>query len=176
MTLSDITSYNTIILDRDGVINKHTDKYVLKREYLIILTEAITAINAFLSENKSIFVATNQSPVGRGLMTFADLEEIHHEINEKLIRPIQFFVCPHTPEDNCNCRKPLPGLLERIKQQSKGPWVFVGDNVTDCLAAERAEIDFIFINSNFIKDLDMRRSEKYAIYENLYDLWIDMKK
>ena len=52
----------------------------------------------------------------------------------------------------------------------------MGDNVTDCLAAERAEIDFIFINSNFIKDLDMRRSEKYAIYENLYDLWIGYEK
>ena len=96
---------------------------------------------------KAVYVATNQSPIGRGLMTWSDLNEIHAEVNQKLINPIEFVVCPHIPSENCDCRKPKAGLLERIKTESLGPWIFIGDNITDCIAAEKANIDFVFIKS-----------------------------
>ena len=171
-----IHDYNTIILDRDGVINQHSSNYVLVTEELIIIQEAIIAINCFLRKNKSVFVATNQSPVGRGLMTLAELEKIHQCINRCLIRPIEFFVCTHMPEDCCNCRKPRPGLLESIKRKSKGPWLFIGDNVTDCLAAENASIDFVFIQSSLLSNVDELWAKRYTVYSNLYEVWTDLTK
>ena len=55
----------------------------------------------------------------------------------KLIQPINFYYCTHKEEDNCSCRKPKPGLLDRIAEDyGIKPDLFIGDNITDYYAAK----------------------------------------
>ena len=68
-----------------------------------------------------LVIVTNQSAVGRGYFDMARLEEIHGRLRELLaaenIELEGIYVCPHTPEDGCGCRKPLPGLLLQAAQE-----------------------------------------------------------
>jgi D-glycero-D-manno-heptose 1,7-bisphosphate phosphatase len=68
-----------------------------------------------------VVVATNQSGLGRGLFDVSTLNAMHAKFHrllaEKGGRVDAIFFCPHTPEDNCGCRKPLPGLYEKIRDR-----------------------------------------------------------
>src|SRR5690606_22112879 len=92
-------------------------------------------------------IATNQSGIGRGLMTAADLEGVHarmlREARDAGARIAAVFVCPHAPDEGCGCRKPAPGLVrEAIEASQVGPeqTLLVGDDVRDLEAAARAGI------------------------------------
>ncbi len=63
-------------------------------------------------------VATNQSGIGRGMIDMASVNAVHAHMFKSLMavggRINAVFFCPHTPEDGCDCRKPLPGLMRDI--------------------------------------------------------------
>lgn len=88
-------------------------------------------------------VATNQSGLGRGLFDLAALDNIHQKLILELARLdgtiSEIFYCPHTPDDNCSCRKPKPGLLlqiaARFQIDLKGV-MMVGDSERDIQAAQ----------------------------------------
>lgn len=107
-----------VILDRDGVINEDSDEYIKSVDEWIPLPGSIEAIARLSRAGFLVVVATNQSGLGRGYFRTEDLEAMH----EKLVSMVEqaggsiaaIHFCPHTPEDNCNCRKPAPGLLDAI--------------------------------------------------------------
>ncbi len=107
-----------LILDRDGVINVDSDDYIKSYEEWQPIPGSLEAIASATQAGFTIAVATNLSGVGRGLYSLMDLANIHAHMIESIedtggrIEMIAF--CPHTPEDNCACRKPNPGLLHRI--------------------------------------------------------------
>jgi histidinol-phosphate phosphatase family protein len=86
-------------------------------------------------------VVSNQSGVGRGLITLQQVEAVNRRIEELLGPFAGFFVCPHAPEDECDCRKPKPKLiLDAARALGVDPrcCVVVGDRESDVQAARNA--------------------------------------
>ncbi len=114
-------SIKLIILDRDGVINEDSDAYIKSPDEWIPIPGSLEAIARLNQAGYTVLVATNQSGVGRGYYDLQTLAAIHGKMNRMLndaggwIEEILF--CPHTPDDHCNCRKPLPGLLHQIRER-----------------------------------------------------------
>lgn len=129
-----------ILLDREGVILQHVDPYILQKEDIAFIPGSVWAIRQIAQHGISIAVVSNQSPVGRKLIERAFVDETNQWIREQLSlteEQIQFYYCPHTPEDMCNCRKPRPQMLkwamEYFEINPEHCWM-VGDHDTDMQA------------------------------------------
>ena len=110
-----------VILGRDGTINRYRDDHVKSPEELQPLPGALEAIARLNHAGWHTVMATNQAGIGRGLVDMASLNAVHMRLNQLLAekggRLDAAFFCPHTPEEGCNCRKPLPGLIEKIAER-----------------------------------------------------------
>jgi histidinol-phosphate phosphatase family protein len=97
-------------------------------------------------------VVSNQSGVGRGYITMEQVESVNRRVDE-LIGPFAgFFVCPHAPADDCDCRKPKPKLIldaARALGIEPGACVVVGDRESDVQAARNAGAIPLKINGPF---------------------------
>ncbi len=146
--LSIITSMKpALFLDRDGVIIENRSNYVRAWSDVSIYPQAIEALIKVKPTGYKTIIITNQSAVGRGLIS----PEIAQEINLRLIEEIQsaggridgLFMCPHAPHDNCACRKPQPGLiLEAADSLSLdlSRSILVGDALSDIMAGQSAGV------------------------------------
>ena len=136
-----------VILDRDGVINIDSDQYVKSADEWIPLPGSLEAFAELNQAGFQVTVATNQSGLARGLFTINDLHAMHQKMMDLLApmggRVDSIFFCPHVDADQCNCRKPLPGLMRDIasryrKADSAMPLTgvpIVGDSLRDLEAA-----------------------------------------
>lgn len=131
-----------IILDRDGVINHDRADYVKSAEECVPIDGSIEAIARLHKAGFTVVVATNQSGLARDKFDLDDLEAMHEKITglveEQGAELGAIFYCPHSPEDNCKCRKPLPGLVDAIEAEfniSAEGFYFVGDSLRDLQAA-----------------------------------------
>jgi D-glycero-D-manno-heptose 1,7-bisphosphate phosphatase len=110
-----------VILDRDGTINADSDEFVKSPEEWQPLPGALEAIARLNHAGWHVAIASNQSGLGRGLFDVASLNAMHTKMLKALAahggRIDAIFFCPHTPDDNCTCRKPLPGLFEQIGER-----------------------------------------------------------
>lgn len=134
-----------IVLDRDGVINRELGRHVTRPEDFEFLPGVLEAIARITERGYPIYIASNQSAVGRGLMSDDDLMAITHKmlaaINEHNGRIAGIIYCCHAPEENCQCRKPKPGLLKEIadlEHTKPDNLVMVGDSHRDLEAAREA--------------------------------------
>lgn len=132
-----------VILDRDGTINHERDDYIKSADEWVPLPGALEAIARLNHAGWHVVVATNQSGIGRGLFDMVALNAMHARMNQLLARHggrvEAVFFCPHTPEDQCTCRKPQPGLFKMIGQRfgvSLAGVPMVGDLPRDVLAAQ----------------------------------------
>ena len=107
-----------VVLDRDGVINEDSDEFIKSADEWVPITGSLEAIARLNHAGVVVTVATNQSGVGRGLLTLDDLNLIHAKLQSELARVgghiDGIFFCPHAPQAHCGCRKPAPGLLQAI--------------------------------------------------------------
>jgi len=135
-------SMKLIILDRDGVINKDSDAYIKSPDEFIPLPGSLEAIARLKQAGYTIAVATNQSGIARGYYDETTLAAMHeklaHLLDEKGGGVDYIAYCPHGPDDNCTCRKPLPGLLYEIRDHFKTDLTdvpMIGDSLRDIQAA-----------------------------------------
>ncbi|MGJ7458274.1 D-glycero-beta-D-manno-heptose 1,7-bisphosphate 7-phosphatase [Halomonas sp. MA07-2] len=133
-----------VILDRDGVINQDSDSYVKCLAEWVPYPTAIQAIARLSGAGWMVAVATNQSGIARGYYDEATLDAMHAELNRRVGEAggrIDYIAwCPHGPDGGCDCRKPLPGLLNEIRlalgmKTLAGSWM-VGDSLRDLQAGE----------------------------------------
>ena len=107
-----------VILDRDGVINFDSDRFIKSPEEWKPIPGSLEAIARLNQAGYRVVVATNQSGIGRGLFDMAMLNTIHDKLYRSLAqvggRIDALFYCPHAADLNCQCRKPRPGMLEEI--------------------------------------------------------------
>ena len=130
-----------VILDRDGTINEDSDEFIKSPEEWLPLPGALEAIARLNHAGWHCVIASNQSGLGRGLFDVGSLNAMHAKMHKMLAvqggRIDAVFYCPHAVEDNCLCRKPLPGLFEQIGDrfgvELKGTPV-VGDGLRDLQA------------------------------------------
>jgi histidinol-phosphate phosphatase family protein len=110
-----------IILDRDGVINHDSEAFIKSPDEWIPLPGSLEAIARLNQAGYRVVVATNQSGVGRGLFDMATLNAIHQKMHtsaQQVGADIDaVFFCPHTQDDNCDCRKPKPGMMLEIARR-----------------------------------------------------------
>ena len=134
-----------IILDRDGVINHDSDQYIKSPEEWKPIAGSLEAIAKLNQWGYRVVVATNQSGVGRGLFDMDTLNAIHDKMQKALAqaggRIDAVFFCTHTNADQCDCRKPKPGMLAEISARYNTPLSgvpAVGDSLRDLVAAAAA--------------------------------------
>lgn len=141
-----------IILDRDGVINYESKDYIKTPEEWLPIPGSLEAIALLTQASYTIAVATNQSGVGRGYYTEADLAIIHQKMLDSL-KPFggaidKVFYCPHLPEDHCRCRKPGIGLFEQIadhyQRDLRGIFA-IGDSLRDIKTALKVGCEPILV-------------------------------
>lgn len=110
-----------IILDRDGVINFDSDEFIKSPDEWIPIPGSLEAIARLNQAGYRVVVATNQSGIARGLFDIVTLNAIHrkmHMLAQMAGADIDaVFFCPHGPDDNCECRKPKPGMLQAIAER-----------------------------------------------------------
>lgn len=149
-----IEKYKDIFLDRDGVINE-----------VVIRNGSISSPRSFKEfklkkdiknfvkkfENKNFYVVTNQPDISRNLLCLDELQKMHQIIIEELgIKNISF--CPHTDEQDCDCRKPKPGMITSYIDEFnlvREKCLMIGDTEKDILAAKNAKISSVLIKTHY---------------------------
>lgn len=127
-----------IFLDRDGVLIENRPDYVKSWDEVEIFPHTFEAMRKLAQTGRPIVMVTNQSCVGRGIVTAAWVEEVHRRLLAEITanggRIDAVYFCPHHPQDPCECRKPLPGMLKQAAQELSldlGASFMVGDAVSD---------------------------------------------
>lgn len=128
-----------LILDRDGVINYDSDEYVKTVDEWQPIPGSIEAIAQLSKAGFTIAVATNQSGLARGYFSPETLHLMHskmrHLVAEQGGHIDHIEYCPHGPDDGCECRKPLPGMINTILDtypEAEANHVYVvGDSLRD---------------------------------------------
>jgi D-glycero-D-manno-heptose 1,7-bisphosphate phosphatase len=139
--------FPAIFLDRDGVIVENRSDYILSWEDVEIFSQAVRALTQIQTSQYKIVIITNQSAIGRGLLTQSAADEINNRLLAKIRaaggRVDGLFLCPHSPTDNCVCRKPLPGLILQAAEELSvdlSNSILIGDAITDLKAGMAAGI------------------------------------
>jgi D-glycero-D-manno-heptose 1,7-bisphosphate phosphatase len=105
-----------VLIDRDGTINVEVN-YLSDPDQLELYPGVGQAIRRLNKLGLGVAVVTNQSGVARGYFDLARLEEIHTRLYALLEAEGAaidgIYICPHAPEDDCDCRKPLPGMVDQ---------------------------------------------------------------
>jgi len=149
----------TVFVDRDGVINQERSDYVKSISELEIYPNVAKNIKSLKDAGFLVIVITNQSAVNRGIITHEIVSQIHDSIQDHLKKYGTFldgfYYCPHTPDENCNCRKPKSGLLEKaileLNVDLNSSWM-IGDSDSDIEAADSVGCKAIKISDSFSLD------------------------
>ncbi len=134
-----------VILGRDGILNAYREGHVTEPEEWTALPGALEAVSRINHAGWHVVVATNQSGIGRGMIDMAAVNAVHAHMNQQMMaqgaRIDAVFFCPHTPEEDCDCRKPKPGMLREIGRRYGADLAqvpFASDTLRDLLAAQAA--------------------------------------
>lgn len=163
-----------VVLDRDGVINRESAAFIRSPAEWIPLPGSLAAIAALTRAGFRVVVATNQSGVARGLFTPATLDEIHARMNAAVEaaggRLDGIFFCPHGPDEGCDCRKPLPGLLRQIEArfgQSLAGRPVIGDSRRDLEAGAAVGARLILVRTGNGRRTEAGWTGPLEVYDDL---------
>ena len=146
-----------IVFDRDNTLIADAGQHN-RIENLEFLPGALDSLRLCFEFGYAVGIATNQAGISKGLFDIDTLNLFHQELNSQIISSTGSSInviaaCPHQLGDNCNCRKPKPGLLEILALgRSDKVKVFFGDSVSDVKAAQTAGICGILIEENSLFD------------------------
>ena len=154
MSKENLRPGQAVFVDRDGTLNVDSGYVTSPDEFNLLpgIPEAIARLNVL---GVPVIVITNQSAIGRGLMTQDDLDHIHLRLTS-LLQPYDaridaIYSCPHRPDTGCVCRKPNIGLLEQARKDYSldlTQCFFIGDKRSDLEAAMKASIPGILVMSS----------------------------
>lgn len=114
-----------VVLDRDGTLNDDRHSIITSPADWQPIPGALQAVARLNQAGLKVVIATNQSGLGRGLFDMATMNAVHDKMHKLLAqegaRVEAVFFCPHTRDDQCQCRKPNAGLFETISQRFSVP-------------------------------------------------------
>ncbi|MBU4376396.1 MAG: HAD family hydrolase [Candidatus Omnitrophica bacterium] len=177
-----------IFIDRDGVINKDPGgwtkySYVTKWEDFLFIDGSIRALKLLKDAGYKVFLISNQGGISKGYFTQKDLDVV----NKKMLLEIEkgggkidsLFYCPHHDKDNCECRKPKTGLIEKAAKDMHIDFkntCIIGDAIGDIEAGKRMGMKTIFVASGktSLSELDGWSVKPDYIKQNLLEAveWI----
>lgn len=165
-----------LILDRDGVINEDSDEFIKSPEEWIPISGSLEAVAAANQKGYRVVVISNQSGLARGLFDVATLNRIH----EKMLREVARFggrieaiyYCPHGPNDACDCRKPLPGMLTDLARRldmDLASATLIGDRETDLAAGAAVGATCMLVRTGHGEQTlgELGRDSDIAVYDDL---------
>ena len=151
------SNLETVFLDRDGVINRKMPEgqYVTGWEHFVLLPGVSEAIGRLNQAGLRVLVVTNQRGIALGLYTAADVDAIHGQLEDELMRHGAhvdgFYFCPHDKRE-CDCRKPLPGLFKQAQAQfpevDTVTSLIVGDSLSDIEFGANLGLKTIFLEGD----------------------------
>jgi histidinol-phosphate phosphatase family protein len=151
----------TLFLDRDGVVTVEGGGYVAHPHDIRYLPGARGALARLNAAGWQILLYTNQSGVGRGVITPEGLADVHEKLRRDAIEVgatiLDVYACPHKPDDNCTCRKPLPGMLVQAAEEHSinlhEAWA-AGDTARDITAAAAVGVRTVLLLSGHNRAYD----------------------
>ncbi len=151
------TRLRTVFLDRDGILNEKMPEgqYVTRWDDFRVLRGVPEALRRLNEAGLRVIIVSNQRGIARGLYTAADVDAIHTRFQQILhvagARIDAFFICPHD-KNQCNCRKPLPGLFHqavaRFPEIDASTSVMIGDSHSDIEFGRRLGMKTIIVEGN----------------------------
>ena len=161
--------YSTIFLDRDGTINPDPG-YISSLDQFKFYDFTFSALKRLTKDGNRFCIVTNQSGIGRGYFTESDFKNLTlwmlEEFKKRNIKILDIFHCPHSPDSECPCRKPKPGLIHKacskFKIEINKSWL-IGDKESDIKAAEAAGISNTILLSSNQDHNDSISNAKYVL-------------
>ena len=140
-----------VLLDRDGTLNE--ERHYLGDPNQLVLFPGVGAALRRLSEaGFGLAVITNQSGIGRGLFSRDDADRVNERLRALLADDGAvldgIYMCPHSPDQSCDCRKPLPGMVLQAQEKwniDLSASLLIGDGERDRLLAQRCGIPFVLV-------------------------------
>lgn len=172
-----MTKVSVIFLDRDGVINEQAPphQYITRWKDFRVLPGVYEAIQVFNVAGFKIFIVSNQRCIARGMATAEVVEKLHEQLKADMenhdcyIDDIYF--CPHDEADNCDCRKPKTGMLERAKLYLEAKGLAVDKNhswmIGDFTSDIQTGINFGINTAQVLSGGTDTSREKLIITDNL---------
>jgi D-glycero-D-manno-heptose 1,7-bisphosphate phosphatase len=135
-----------VFLDRDGVVNIEKN-YLYKIEDFEFIEGVFSSLHYLKTLGYKFVIITNQSGIGRGYYTLEQYNILtlwmKEQFKEKGIDILEVYCCPHSPKQNCNCRKPNIGMIEEASKivdiDYQNSWL-IGDKSSDIQTAINANI------------------------------------
>ena len=165
-----------VLIDRDGTINVERH-YLSSPEQIELFPNSAKGIKLLRDLGLKVVIITNQSAIGRRIFDVERLAEIHERLSnvlndaETVVDAIYF--CPHLPEDNCNCRKPLTAMARQAETEfgaelSKS--FVIGDNVCDIELGKNINATTILVRTGYGKRTEEeKKTQPDYIVENLFE-------
>jgi len=149
---------DTLFLDRDGVINLKLDgEYVKNIDEFEFVVGAKTAISKLSKIFNYIFIITNQQGIAKGIMSDKDLFILHEymlfELKNNGGAIDKIYYCPHLSSENCNCRKPNPGMIQQAMTDYPNIKLthsyLIGDSDTDIIAGNKMGLISVKVDNEY---------------------------
>jgi D-glycero-D-manno-heptose 1,7-bisphosphate phosphatase len=149
---------DTLFLDRDGVINLKLDgEYIKNIDQFKFISGVKDSISKLSKIFKRILIVTNQQGIAKGIMSDKDLCVLHEYMlcelkkNGGVIDKI--YYCPHLSSENCNCRKPNPGMIEQamidFPEIKLSQSYLIGDSYTDIQAGNKMGLTSVKVDNEY---------------------------
>jgi heptosyltransferase-2 len=170
----------TVFLDRDGTLN-YDPGYLKVAAELKLLAGVGPALARLKGAGAKLVVVTNQSGVGRGIITLKDLEAIHARLEGLLEQEgaalDAIYFCPHHPDDRCRCRKPEVGMVERAVSELQLDLrrsYLIGDHTRDIQLAHRVGAKAILLTPVLLDPLKVEQAMPDAVAKSMAEAvdWI----
>ena len=173
--------HKAIFIDRDGVIISNRNNYVRSWVDVSIYPQALQALSKINESEYKIIIVTNQSAVGRGIISYNTAVEINQRLDAEVQsaggRIDGVYMCPHAPEYGCSCRKPKPGLLLTAAKEFSiklSQSVMIGDALTDIIAGQAAGVrnNILVLTGRGAEQAKLSHPEDlepFDIYDSLLD-------
>ena len=143
-----------VFLDRDGVLIENQPGYVRSWSHVEFLPGSIRAIQQLNASGYAIVMVTNQSAVGRGIISLEEAMRINQQIVDEVAarggKIDATYMCPHSPGEGCRCRKPEPGMLLQAAAELDLDLTrsyMVGDAISDVEAGKSAGVATILVRT-----------------------------
>ncbi len=151
-----------VLLDRDGTL-------IVEKNYLAdpagveLLPGVGEGLQHLRAAGWKLVVVTNQSGVGRGWFTLADVQRVHDRLVELLapygVTFAGIYLCPHTPDEQCNCRKPRVGMIEQATRElvfDPRYAVMIGDKALDIELGRAVGAQTILVTTGYGAEVHAR--------------------
>jgi D-sedoheptulose 7-phosphate isomerase len=143
-----------VFLDRDGVVNANRSDYVKSWDEFLLFPDVAAAIRRLNEAGYAVVVVTNQSAIGRGIISEATVEQMHAQMCHLLAGQgawiSKVYYCPHHPNADCLCRKPRGGLIQQALAElpvDATRAFMVGDHASDVAAGRSCGLTTVLVTS-----------------------------